>query len=472
MSKSASHLDPTINPAKGVKRLNKLPMVLIIGVSALAALIIMVGIISHSYKKQNQAEEEAPMITMDDESVTQLMDAIPEGHIEPSIATANKGTKSSSATQDQVASISPELLERLEKLEAANKKQNDELQKLKAAEQKAVADAPLVVDMREFRKNYETFSESNSAPKKATQLEIAMGQAPADGQLLLPSLNGEDEFVGFEPLSREEQIKAHAAENAYLHRQEDDQFILPYKVQEAVADLELKAGSIINTTLITGINSDLEGNIIAQVNSNIYDSLTGDYLLIPMGARILGSYESENVLGVDRVGIVWNRLIFPNGESLTIGDMRGSDTEGYSGLKDKVNNHYGRIFGSALMLSAVSTSVAVVDDGNNQNFGNKSAAQTAREEVAVNLGRVITEKLRQDINIEPTIEIRPGKKSIVLVTKDMTFEKEYQQHLDYSKLNHPTPKPAKYFDPRDGKRRHVSQKTDSKNADVEIDYGK
>jgi type IV secretory pathway VirB10-like protein len=405
---------------------------------------------SKADKKRKPTETEEVVISSSHEDVEHIVADIPMGTIEESLPTVEKHLDQQQ--QQRSPEIPPELVERIQKLEQANLKQSEELRKLQREEQIKVDDAPLEIDMTKFKEGYERYTQSSNT-KKATQLEIASGEAPAPltGNSLLPPMD-ELQWDGIEELSREDLKNSAAAQNAYNKRASDDQFILPYKVQEAVSELEVKAGSIIPIPLVTGINSDLEGNIIAQVNSNVWDSRTGDYLLIPQGTKVLGSYESDNVIGVERVGIVWNRLIFPNGDSLSIEDMRGSDVEGYSGLKDKVNNHYGRIFGSALMLSAVTTSVALVEDDSNT-FDNRSVSQTAREEVALNLGRVMTEKLRQDMNIEPTIEIRPGKKNLIIVAKDMTFEKPYEQHINYDELRHPQAQPRTSFDPTQGTRK-------------------
>lgn len=457
-------LDPEINPAKGVKRLNKIPMFLFISLAVFAALVIMFGIISHNEKKRGKGKEKG--ISMDDASVEQISSQIPEGDIKPTTEVIYRDGADAPAVE-RPAAVDNEALTalaaRLEALEASNAAQAEELRQAKEAEKLAVANAPLVVDIGDFRSRYAGVG-ANAGGENPTQFDVAMGREPlaGAGTTLLPRLE-DQEGAGIEALTMDDLEGANAAENAYRKRNEDGTVLVPYKVQERVSDLELKAGSTIPITMISGINSDLPGDIVAQVNANVFDTRLGDYTLIPMGTRLIGTYVDDNVMGVDRVGIIWNRLIYPNGESLSIESMRGSDTEGYAGLKDKVNNHYWRIFGSALLLSGVSASVAIVGDdegsGSNGQFGGqRTAQQTAKEEVALNLGRVITEKLRQDINIEPTIEIRPGMKSIVLVTKDLTFEKPYEQHLDYEKLGHPDfSKQPLYYDPRKGKEITVIQ---------------
>jgi type IV secretion system protein VirB10 len=460
--KTDEQLDPNINPAKGVKRLNKLPMIFFIALTAFAALVILFGILSKGNKAANGKEEERG-VSMDDASVSQISAQIPEGDIEPSAEVVYRDASGSAKGTRGNDSEMAALVARLEALEARHAAQAEELRQANEAEKLAVANAPLVVDIEGFRSRYSSASGSSGSSGPSGSSDPAGSSNTRDSRdsasfaaydfpLVLPSLDEEGD--GLAKITKGDLEAANGAVNAYRKRAEDGTVIVPFKVQSPVADLELKAGSTIPITMISGINSDLPGDIVAQVNANVFDTRLGDYLLMPMGTRLVGTYESDNVLGVDRVGIVWNRLIFPNGDSLSIESMRGSDTEGYAGLKDKVNNHYGRVFGSALLLSGVSASVSLAGDGGGSGsgqFGPQTAQQTAANEVSLNLGRVITEKLKQDINIEPTIEIRPGMKSIVLVTKDLTFEKPYEQHVDYNKLGHPDfePEPS-YYDPRKG----------------------
>ena len=109
----------------------------------------------------------------------------------------------------------------------------------------------------------------------------------------------------------------------------------------------LRACFVIPATLISGINSDLPGQIVAQVSQNVYDTPVGRYLLVPQGSRLIGSYDSKVAYGQGRVLVAWQRIVFPDGKALDMGAMPGSDGAGYAGLADKTNNHYLRIFGSA-----------------------------------------------------------------------------------------------------------------------------
>ncbi|CDN57607.1 Putative conjugal transfer protein TrbI (plasmid) [Neorhizobium galegae bv. officinalis bv. officinalis str. HAMBI 1141] len=120
---------------------------------------------------------------------------------------------------------------------------------------------------------------------------------------------------------------------------------------------ELKRGTVIPATLITGITSDLHGRITAQVSRNVYDCATGHRLLIPQGTKLFGRYDSKVSFGQSRVLVVWSDIIFPNGSTLQIGGMAGTDAQGYGGFGNKVNNHYLKTFGSSVMSALIGTGI-------------------------------------------------------------------------------------------------------------------
>lgn len=191
---------------------------------------------------------------------------------------------------------------------------------------------------------------------------------------------------------------------------------------------ELKTGAVIPGVMLTGINSDLPGNMIAQVSQNVFDSATGLHLLIPQGTKIYGVYDSRVIYGQERVLIAWNRLMFPDGSSLTIGAMPGADMGGMAGFNDDVNNHYLRIFGSALMMSLVSGGMAYAMDSVNNSTSSDNGT-TMQDEMtsalAAQLGATTTTLLQKNLSIKPTLEIRPGYLFNIVVTKDMIFQEPY-----------------------------------------------
>lgn len=189
--------------------------------------------------------------------------------------------------------------------------------------------------------------------------------------------------------------------------------------QAAISPYEVKAGTVIPAALITGVNSDLPGSVTAQVRENVYDTVTGNHLLIPQGTRLIGEYDSKISFGQDRALVVWKRLIFPDGDSLNLDKMQGVDVAGYAGFHDKVNYHYLRIYGNALLLSLVGGGYEIL----NQDSDTESYEDTLAASIGQQLAQVASEMLRKNLNIQPTIIIRPGYKFNVLVMKDIILEK-------------------------------------------------
>ena len=197
-------------------------------------------------------------------------------------------------------------------------------------------------------------------------------------------------------------------------------------VEAPPANLRIvRTGSVIPATLISGINSDLPGQIIGQVAQDVYDTPTGKYLLIPQGSRLVGEYASRVQYGQSRVFAVWQRIVFPDGKALDLGAMPGSSGAGYAGFRDRVNNHYLRIFGSAVMMSAILAGIEMTQD-DNASTGNAQRMSDALSEALGNqLGGVMAEMLSRNMSIAPTLEIRPGYRFNVMLVKDLEFKGPY-----------------------------------------------
>lgn len=181
---------------------------------------------------------------------------------------------------------------------------------------------------------------------------------------------------------------------------------------------EIKAGWVIPGVMISGINSDLPGQIIGQVREAVYDSATSTQCLIPPGARLVGTYDSAVTLGQERALVVWRRIIYPDGSSLSIDNMPGADTAGYAGFSDQVNNHYARIFGSGLLLSVFSAGLQL-SQPQASNGQNVNSSQVIAGSVGQQMGQIGMQIAQRNLNIQPTLEIRPGYKFNVMVTKDI-----------------------------------------------------
>jgi type IV secretory pathway VirB10-like protein len=194
----------------------------------------------------------------------------------------------------------------------------------------------------------------------------------------------------------------------------------PY-LQQAIIDAPtvpvLGAGAIIPGIFLTGINSDLPGQITGQVSQNVYDSLTGNHLLIPQGSMLVGEYDAKVTFGQERVLLVWTRLRMPNGSSLSLEGMPGVDLSGYAGVTDQVNNHWMKLIGGVVFGSVIGAGAQVAQGSNS--VLNPSFGQLAVQGAGQNINQAGQDITRRNIGIQPTLEIRPGMRFNVFVTKDV-----------------------------------------------------
>lgn len=204
----------------------------------------------------------------------------------------------------------------------------------------------------------------------------------------------------------------------------DNQWINP-NIRTAGQKYEIKTGSVIPAAMVTAINSDLPGNMIAQVTQNIYDSATGNYLLIPQGTKLFGVYDSRVIMGQQRVLVAWNRIIFPDGSAMTIPSIPGADMAGNSGFNQKVDNHYFRIFGSSILMALITAGTAYAVDENSSDNENSLSSQL-NAALAQQLGQASTSLLQKHLNIAPTLEIEPGYQFNIVLTKDLVFGGSYK----------------------------------------------
>ena len=189
----------------------------------------------------------------------------------------------------------------------------------------------------------------------------------------------------------------------------------PYSLVPAASPNTLVAGSVIAASLITGLRSDLPGLVIAQVTERVFDSATGSILLIPQGARLIGSYDSVVAFGQKRALIVWQRIIMPDGSSIRLDNVPASDASGYAGLADKVDFHTWTL----LKGVAISTMLGV---GANLTFsGESDLVQAIRESTQMNVSRAGDQITSRNLQIQPTITIRPGAPVRLVVHRDLVF---------------------------------------------------
>ena len=204
---------------------------------------------------------------------------------------------------------------------------------------------------------------------------------------------------------------------AFVNASVDRRTTSPDRVQKPASRNVVQAGSVIPAALISGIHSDLPGQITAQVTENVYDSPTGRLLLIPQGARLVGAYDSQVAFGQSRVLLVWTRLIMPNGRSLVLERQQGADASGYSGLEDEVDHHWGALFKAALLSTLLSVG-SEAGVGSNEN----SLIQAIRRGGSQSFNQTGQQLVGRNLNIQPTLTIRPGFPVRVIVNRDLVLE--------------------------------------------------
>ncbi|BAM05423.1 TrbI/VirB10 family protein [Phycisphaera mikurensis] len=193
--------------------------------------------------------------------------------------------------------------------------------------------------------------------------------------------------------------------------------VLPERLRQPSSPYTLQAGSTVAASLLTAINTDLPGRIVAQVTSPVYDSVTGQHLLIPQGARLLGSYDSLVSNGQDRALLVWERLLFPDGSSLILDALLGTDPTGAAGVKDKVDYHLDRLLGGVLLSTAITYGANSARDRDSGRDEDLIGDSVALESTRVG-GRIVDRVL----DVQPTIKIRQGARVRVLVEEDLLLE--------------------------------------------------
>lgn len=202
----------------------------------------------------------------------------------------------------------------------------------------------------------------------------------------------------------------------FLNQQDTGGIYNPRALQTPVSPYQVMAGSVIAASLITGINSDLPGLVVAQVTENLYDTVTGQTLLIPQGARLIGTYDSVVAFGQSRALLVWQRIILPDGTSIQIDNLPATDAAGYAGLEDEVDYHTWRLLKGIAMATLLGV-------GTELTFGEGEsdllrAIRESTQQNTAQAGQRLTEK---NLNIQPTITIRPGWPLRIVVQRDIVL---------------------------------------------------
>jgi type IV secretion system protein VirB10 len=244
-------------------------------------------------------------------------------------------------------------------------------------------------------------SEGTAARQTGGPLEISeIGRPPADGDAGSAG-NGQ------------------SAKQAFLDQAVDPSIYATGTLQVPRSPYEVMAGTVIPAALLTGINSDLPGQIIATVTGNVFDTVSGEHLLIPQGSRLLGQYDSQVAAGQRRVLLVWTRLLLPDGSSLVLDRLPGVDLAGYAGLEDGVDQHWKQVFTGAVLATLIGINTELASPDRSGDSGSMIIATRDSAQDTVNqIGQQLT---RRNLNQQPTLTIRPGYPVRVIVNRDLVL---------------------------------------------------
>jgi type IV secretion system protein VirB10 len=268
---------------------------------------------------------------------------------------------------------------------------------------------PLAVDPEQQR-----MSQESEAARTSKVFASTNGRAPA---AVTPETTSNAASPSDEAFAQNGQDRKLAFVSAAVDRRTTS----PDRVAKPASRFVVQAGSVISAALITGIRSDLPGQIMAHVTEPLFDSLSGQTLLVPQGARLIGIYDSHITQGQSRVLLVWTRLIMPNGRSIVLERQPGADTAGYAGLHDEVDLHWGELFKAALLSTLLGVG-AELGSGSDAGSGNSAILQALRRGAGDSLNQTGQQIVRRNLNIQPTLTIRPGFPVRVIVNRDLVLE--------------------------------------------------
>lgn len=266
---------------------------------------------------------------------------------------------------------------------------------------------PLAADAEQQRMNQESeaartskvFAATNVRPSGANSTSNEASEKAASSSDEALSQNGQDRKL------------------AFVNAPVDRRTTSPDRLAKPASPFVVQAGTIIPGALITGIRSDLPGQITAQVTENVYDTPTGRARLIPQGARLIGIYDSQLAFGQSRVLLVWTRLLMPNGRSIVLERQPGADAGGYAGLQDEVDNHWFELFKAAALSTLLSVGTELGSSGNDSDI-----IQALRRGAGDSLNQTGQQVVRRNLNIQPTLAIRAGFPVRVIVNRDLVLE--------------------------------------------------
>jgi type IV secretion system protein VirB10 len=270
--------------------------------------------------------------------------------------------------------------------------------------------APIGLDAEQQRANQETEAARTSKVFASTTVPIVSPHAASQETATKTASSSDETFTQ----------NGQDSKLLFANAPVDRRTTAPDRLSRPASPFIIQAGTVIPAALITGVRSDLPGQITAQVTQTVYDSPTGRVRLVPQGARLIGVYDSQIAFGQSRVLLVWTRLIMPNGRSIVLEKQQGADAGGYSGLEDEVDNHWVELFKAALLSTILGVGAELgsgADSGTNTDI-----LQALRLSAANSLNQTGQQVVRRNLNIQPTLTIRPGFPVRVIVNRDLVLE--------------------------------------------------
>ena len=285
-------------------------------------------------------------------------------------------------------------------------------------EQAAAAERERQRQEAEAARHAQLFVQVRERPAEQVKAEPASAAAP-----VLPN-----PFAGVPGSAERERPDEATTQNgqdkklAFLNAAVDDKIYSPQHLQTPASPYQVMAGTIIPAAMVTGLNSDLPGQCIASVTEPVYDTVTGRTLLIPQGSRLLGTYDAQVSYGQSRVLLVWTRLVMPDGSSIVLDRLPGTNTKGFAGLEDETDNHWGKLIAGA----ALSTLLGVGSELGSQQSGlggtgQKTVVVATSRSAEDSLNQVGQQITRRNLNVQPTLTVRPGFPVRVIVNKDVVL---------------------------------------------------
>lgn len=403
-------LSPDSSPQKlntgGVKRVNNLPLV--IAISVLTVFVLLIAFVA--YKRgntQNQIVEPLKIASAKKNTLSLANEIV--GNHKAGVLPAIEETQTDKPSIDL-----PELLPKPKDLEdqTVSDTEIERIRQEKTQDFEEAVKAKTAIMFDNTRLN-------NNKPPRAL---------PANQDVTM-DIDGASHFKAQLQALQQKQNARPVALN--IGGEENEmRWHLNSRLENPNSRFELRAGSVIPGVMVSGITSELPGQIIGQVSQNVYDTPTGKHLLIPQGTKLIGVYSSDVSFGQNSVLVAWQRLVFPDGKALDIGSMPGADSAGYSGYRDQVDHHYARIYGSALLMSGIVAGITYsqnINQPNQYGFAQPTAGSVLSQALGQQLGEVTSQLVSKNLNISPTINIRPGYRFNIIVVKDLTFNRPYRQ---------------------------------------------